>query len=710
MLNFVKKAGILMDKFVSGALSVSVHSCVTYSVVGKNKSTALDEGNMDINIERENIRLSANSYITRLKITNNSGTMMKLISAYPFISDDMKIGDIPSSKWMILNGTRQLNDVPAVCTLGVRDEAFYKAVDRLSEEGIMLKNCKDGDAVVSGDFITIIKAGKTYASIEILAEENQLTDISLSIDVNGDLKAVRAGGDYNCLLEPGDIKMTDWVRISESGNYLHLLDNYTMHSQGVHAENIHLLDKSLVYSLDNKVNFENLCDKLSLVSHLKVPFDYFVIGNGWQKAFGDWEGNEKFSSNMRREAEKISAFGFKAGVWTAPFLIGKDSEMFLEEKKLLLHHADGSVCMAKIGETEYAVLDVSSPEALDWLDMLYQRISAFGYYFHDIDYTNVFIFQKDVVLANPTVSVTEAYLNALKTIKNAIGENGYLHVSNGFVNPLVGIADSAKVCSDVLWNGRSNRNEKLPSLVNQLSYRGFMNKWWHNSCGKLLNGDISKINSAELKTVLVCEYMCGGTTVVSDFSSNDELLYLKYFYPKIKTELYCRDVFSGDAYITAVDVEINDSYHTLCFMNWSDDEIDLIFRLDSKTCGGYVDHASDYDVSSFFGRGKVRHAKYDDIIKLGKIAPGSSEIVKIIKSDKPHIMLSDMHLSMGAETEIVFDGAKVRVSGENFFNCKGNYLVALPKGMVCLDGKDEFSFTVNGQGKFTYEKEIKILP
>jgi hypothetical protein len=50
-----------------------------------------------------------------------------------------------------------------------------------------------------------------------------------------------------------------------------------------------------------------------------------------------------------------------------------------------------------------------------------------------------------------------------------------------------------------------------------------MNKWWHNSCGKLLNGDISKINSAELKTVLVCEYMCGGTTVVSDFSSNDEI-------------------------------------------------------------------------------------------------------------------------------------------------------------------------------------------
>jgi hypothetical protein len=68
-----------------------------------------------------------------------------------------------------------------------------------------------------------------------------------------------------------------------------------------------------------------------------------------------------------------------------------------------------------------------------------------------------------------------------------------------------------------------------------------------------------------------------------------------------------------------------------------------------------------------------------------------------------------MNLSMGAETKVVCDGAVVRVSGENYFNCKGNYLVALPEGMVCADGKDEFSFTVNGQGEFIYEKEIKIL-
>ena len=698
-----------MEKFISGALSVSVHGCVTYCVVGKNKATAMDVGNADIDIERENLRLSADHYITRLKIINNSGTTMKLISAYPFISDDLKIADTDSSKWMILNGTRQLNDIPAVCTLGNRDDAFYKAVDRLSEEGIMLKNCADGDAVISGDSISVIKAGKSYVSIEILSEENQLTDISFSIDRAGALKAVRAGGDCNCLLEPGDIKMTDWVRISEGGNYLRLIDDYTMHTQAVHTETIHSSEKALVYSLIQNVTYENLSEKLSLASHMKTPFDYFVIGDGWQKFCGDWEANDKFSENMRGEAAKIESFGFKPGIWTAPFIVDRDSEFFNEEKSLLLRHADGSVCTAVIDGREYAVLDVSSPETLDWLDMLYQRICAYGYYFHNVDFTNVFMLQKDVILANPTITVTEAYLTALKTIKDAIGECGYLHVSNGFNSPLAGVADSVQICSRAQWNGQSNRKEKLPQLVNQIAHRSFMSKWWHSSCANLISENIfSKLNSAELRTVLACEYMCGGTTVVSDLASNDELLLLRHFYPKVNTQVYCRDIFSDSVYVSAIDIEVNNNHHTVCFINWSDDEVELIFRLDSKTCGGYVDHASRYDVSSFFGRGRVRHAKYDDVIKLGKIAPGSCEIVKIIKSDKPHIMLSDMHFSMGGEVKILCDENKIRVSGENNFNCKGNYLVALPEGWSCADGKDEFSFTVNGQGAFTYEKEVKI--
>lgn len=66
-----------------------------------------------------------------------------------------------------------------------------------------------------------------------------------------------------------------------------------------------------------------------------------------------------------------------------------------------------------------------------------------------------------------------------------------------------------------------------------------------------------------------------------------------------------------------------------------------------------------------------------------------------------------MHFSMGGELDITLSDSVVRVCGNNRFNCKGNYVIALPEGMTCPDGKREFSFTVNGSGPFKYVKDVK---
>lgn len=696
-----------MEKFESGNFSTTVHSMVTYCVIGENKKTLYDGGNLDISIERENIKLDAEHYVTRLKITNNSGTMMKLISAYPYISDDFKVDGSNAANWLIYNGTRQNDDIPSICMLGKRDASFDMAADRLGDEGIVIKNSHDGDAVFAGDGITIIKADSAYVSIELLSSENQLSDISLSVDCNGGFKAIRAGGDFNCLLEPNDIKITDWVRISTGGNFLRLIEEYAVHRAAVKNLEPHNRKKAVVYALSGDELKNNFKENLRNISHLGLPADYMELGCGWQNNIGDWEAAAGFSPNLREEAGMITDAGFKPGIWTAPFIAEKDSELFKENRKMFLHHADGSVCTVKTAIGEFAVMDVSSPEALDFLEMLYQRLSAFGYYYHDVDYTNVFAVQKDVILANPTITVTEAYSNAMKVIKDAIGTQGYLYVRNGFTDALAASADSVCICSEAAVNSRGEKTAALPQIINQVSCRGYMNKWWHNSCGALINGDFfPKITNAELKTILACEYICSGTTILENVSSYEEMKLLKYIYPQTDLNVYTRNMFSEYPYIDVTDTEVNGDWHILCFFNHGNEEVDLIFRLDNKACGGYADHASVYDISAYFGRSKCRNAKYDDIIKLGKIAPGSAEIVKIIKAVKPHVILSDMHLSLGSEVCIDYDETHVSVSGCNSFNCKGNYLIALPSGMQCDNGKNEFSFSVNGKGSFTYEKAV----
>ena len=66
-----------------------------------------------------------------------------------------------------------------------------------------------------------------------------------------------------------------------------------------------------------------------------------------------------------------------------------------------------------------------------------------------------------------------------------------------------------------------------------------------------------------------------------------------------------------------------------------------------------------------------------------------------------------MHFSMGGELTVDSSDTLVRISGNNPFNCRGTYVVALPEGKTLPDGRREFSFTVNGEGPFVYEKPLK---
>ena len=391
-----------------------------------------------------------------------------------------------------------------------------------------------------------------------------------------------------------------------------------------------------------------------------------------------------------------------------PFLVDKSSELFTSDNKWLLRHGDGSYCTYEVDGRLYAVLDVSNPACVEWISMLYSRLSALGYYLHHVDHTMSFVLQKDVVLADSKITVAQAYKNAMKAIKNAIGEEGYLHASNAFTPMLCGIGDSVQVCSDISTLQKNENSNICSKLVNQCAFRAYNSLWWKNTCGFEISPEFSqKYSLAEKKFLLACEYIAGSDVNVSNLNANEQLKTLRVLYPKVDLKVYPRDVFCENTYLSIVDVEVCDSHHTVCFFNNSFTEVDLTFRLDSSLCGGYVDHSSEYVVSTYFSRMHVYDCKYDNIIRLGTISPNSCEIVKIAKCDIPVVLFSDMHFSMGGELNISLDRDTVRVSGKNPFNCRGNYVVALPKNMKCSDGKREFSVFVNGAGEFSYEKTIK---
>lgn len=88
------------------------------------------------------------------------------------------------------------------------------------------------------------------------------------------------------------------------------------------------------YNFYNKID-ENLVFRL-IDEYAGLPIDVFQIDDGWQRAIGDWQENDKFKGGMGRLARAIKDAGFKAGLWLAPFICQHGSEAFGRLKRKIV--------------------------------------------------------------------------------------------------------------------------------------------------------------------------------------------------------------------------------------------------------------------------------------------------------------------------------------------------------------------------------------
>ncbi|MES4831594.1 alpha-galactosidase, partial [Streptomyces anthocyanicus] len=67
-----------------------------------------------------------------------------------------------------------------------------------------------------------------------------------------------------------------------------------------------------------------------------LPFDVVQVDDGWERAVGDWEANDKFPSGMRALADRITDAGLRPGLWIAPFIVLPGSRTARQRPELLL--------------------------------------------------------------------------------------------------------------------------------------------------------------------------------------------------------------------------------------------------------------------------------------------------------------------------------------------------------------------------------------
>lgn len=171
------------------------------------------------------------------------------------------------------------------------------------------------------------------------------------------------------------------------------------------------------------------------------PFEAFQIDDGWQRALGDWEANERFPRGMAYLAERIRARGLRPGLWLAPFLVTEESPLYRSHPEWILRDGEGRPIPAGFnwGTPLYA-LDAGNPEVVDWVAALVRRVRAWEYTYLKLD----FLYAAALLGAEGE----GRYRRALEAVRQAAGE-AYLLLCGAPILPSLGIADGLRVGPDV---------------------------------------------------------------------------------------------------------------------------------------------------------------------------------------------------------------------------------------------------------------------
>ena len=191
-----------------------------------------------------------------------------------------------------------------------------------------------------------------------------------------------------------------------------------------------------------EVREADIVENLAAAGLLGLDIRVVQIDDGWEAEIGDWlERSPRFPRPMAEIAKRIRATGRRAGIWTAPLLVGDRSRLAREHPDWLVRGADAG----RNWDESLLALDVTHPDAAAHLEHVFRTLTEWGFDFFKID------FMYSGALEGGRHSDADgiaAFREALRIIRNAIGPNATLLGSGAPILPSVGLVDAMRVSPD----------------------------------------------------------------------------------------------------------------------------------------------------------------------------------------------------------------------------------------------------------------------
>lgn len=143
------------------------------------------------------------------------------------------------------------------------------------------------------------------------------------------------------------------------------------------------------YNYYQNISETIIIDNLNSLQSAKKNIDVFQIDDGYQTAVGDWLSvdSNKFPKGMKWISDRIKSYGYKSGIWMAPFICETKSKIFEEKKHWLLKDRTGQLMSAGSNWSGFYILDIENTEVRAYIKESFRvALEEWGYDLLKLDF------------------------------------------------------------------------------------------------------------------------------------------------------------------------------------------------------------------------------------------------------------------------------------------------------------------------------------
>jgi alpha-galactosidase len=232
------------------------------------------------------------------------------------------------------------------------------------------------------------------------------------------------------------------------------------------------------YGYWDKVTDADIIENLALAERHGIDADMFLIDDGYEAGIGDWLELRPGFGSLERAVGAVRDAGRRAGIWVAPFLVGRRSRIFRDHPDWLVEDAHAGT----MWDQDLAVLDITNPHAAAHLADVFRNLAALGISHFKLDYLYAGALHGR---RHEDVDPIAAYRRGLEIIRTGAGPDATLHACGAPMLPSIGLTDIMRVSPDTAPRlhpkaGDLSQPSQLGARLTGAAREFLHARWWVN--------------------------------------------------------------------------------------------------------------------------------------------------------------------------------------------------------------------------------------